>query len=71
MQSQTRLSWCSKLPIRINGRTKTMTNHGGVLLAIVPENEVLCATCEGRAIGAGQTESRLINGHMVKYAPRI
>lgn len=30
----------------------------------------ICATCEGRAIGAGQTESRMICGRIVKFSPR-
>lgn len=35
-----------------------------------PKSAVLCATCEGRAIGAGQTESRMICGRVVKFSPR-
>lgn len=30
----------------------------------------VCATCEGRAIGAGQEDSHKINGRMVKFSPR-
>jgi hypothetical protein len=36
-----------------------------------PANSPLCATCEGRAIGAGMTESRLICGRVVKFSPHI
>lgn len=30
----------------------------------------VCGTCEGRAIGAGQTESRKIAGRVVVFTPR-
>ena len=36
----------------------------------VPDGLSVCATCEGRAIGAGQLESHMINGQMVKFSPR-
>ncbi len=42
----------------------------GVLLAKVPDGEVVCATCEGRAIGAGQDGARVINGQAVMFSPR-
>jgi len=42
----------------------------GRLSAVVPNGEVLCATCEGRAIGAGLDGSRIINGKKVMYSPR-
>ena len=46
-------------------------NHGfmkkGRMFASVPEGEVLCATCEGRAIGAGIDGPRRINGRDVMY----
>jgi hypothetical protein len=31
----------------------------------------ICGTCEGRATGAGQLESRIITGRFVVFAPRI
>ena len=31
----------------------------------------LCATCEGRAIGAGLDSSHKINGRIAKYQPQI
>lgn len=31
----------------------------------------MCATCEGRAIGAGVDGSHKINGRMVKFQPRV
>ena len=36
----------------------------------LPANAVLCATCEGRAIGAGQTGSHQICGRVVRFSPR-
>lgn len=50
------------------GSDKRATNR---ILATIPEGELVCATCEGRAIGAGQLGSPIINGNMVKFAPRI
>ncbi len=44
--------------------------RAGSVFADPPLNGPLCATCEGRAIGAGQTESRLICGRVVKFSPR-
>lgn len=38
--------------------------------ADVPDGEVICATCEGRAIGSGQLGSHQINGRIVKFSPR-
>lgn len=51
-----------------NSRRKA--RKGGFLFEHAPEGEVLCATCEGRAIGAGQDDSHQINGRMVRFAPR-
>ena len=42
----------------------------GQLYAELPEDAVLCATCEGRAIGAGMDKTHTINGRFVKYSPR-
>ena len=40
------------------------------IMAEAPEHEVFCATCEGRAIGAGFEQSHVINGRMVRFSPR-
>lgn len=42
----------------------------GQLFQEIPNELILCATCEGRAIGAGLEESRTINGKEVKFSPR-
>jgi len=42
----------------------------GTLLEQPEVNDVICATCEGRAIGAGQTDSHMIAGRFVKFTPR-
>ncbi len=34
-------------------------------------HDVVCATCEGRAIGSGQTGSRTIADQMVRFSPRV
>lgn len=44
---------------------------GGELFAVPPENAVFCATCEGRAIGAGMDGARVIGGRTVLYSPRV
>lgn len=43
----------------------------GHMYAAIPENGILCATCEGRAIGAGVYEKPIINGRLVKYQPQF
>ena len=43
----------------------------GTLLESIPIEGVVCATCEGRAIGAGLFGAPRINGRTVKYSPRI
>ena len=53
--------WCGNIGYTNKGR----------LFATIPEGEVLCATCEGRAIGAGIYEKPFINGRLVKYQPQI
>lgn len=42
----------------------------GRLYAKIPEGGVLCATCEGKAIGAGLDGERKINGKKVMYSPK-
>lgn len=42
----------------------------GRLYGKIPEGEVLCAICEGKAIGAGMVDGGRINGRPVKYSPR-
>ncbi len=42
----------------------------GYLMPEVEDGEVLCATCEGRAIGAGLDGAKTINGRQVEYSPR-
>lgn len=51
--------------------------HGGIenenasFFESPPENSVCCATCEGRAIGAGMAGAREIAGQPVMFQPRI
>lgn len=42
----------------------------GFLASEVPDDGILCATCEGKAIGAGMDGARIINGRNVMLSPR-
>lgn len=42
----------------------------GSLMATLPEDAIMCATCEGRAVGAGLLGVREINGVPVEFSPR-
>jgi len=56
--------WCG-------GSGHVSRDKPGRLFAEIPENGVLCATCEGRAIGAGLDGSPSeINGRAVIFSPR-
>lgn len=44
--------------------------HRGKMFSDPPDGEVFCATCLGRAIGAGVFEERIINGRYVLFSPR-
>lgn len=59
-------AWCGQI-IGVGARRKS---RGGSLLAEPPERGVFCATCEGRATGAGQLPTHRIAGRFVKFAPR-
>jgi len=56
--------WCG------NSGGLGMGRRQGFLAAEIPDDGVLCATCEGRAIGAGQLGARTINGKPVMYSPQ-
>jgi hypothetical protein len=43
----------------------------GELMHAPAVNATMCATCEGRAIGAGMTETHQIAGRFVKFSPRL
>lgn len=51
------------------GRMASTKN--GEFFAEGPERAVYCATCEGRAIGAGFDGTREINGRRVLYSPKV
>lgn len=42
----------------------------GQMWAVLPPDAVLCATCEGRWVGAGMEGARDINGRAVHFSPR-
>ena len=54
--------WCGNNGFLSSGR--------GKLFSKIPDEGVLCAVCEGKAIGAGQDGARIINGRKVMYSPR-
>lgn len=63
--------WCGQ--IGSVGVTLKYPRHRpskGDLFSDVPKHAVLCATCEGRAVGAGQLGSRMICGRIVRFSPR-
>lgn len=55
--------WCG-MSLLISERKK------GKLVAEPSIGRPICATCEGRAIGAGTDADHKINGRIVRYAPR-
>lgn len=55
--------WCGNLGF-------IAPNRDSALLPDAPTDAMFCATCEGRAIGAGMDGSRTINGRMVCYSIR-
>lgn len=60
--------WCGSSGYA-HGRRRGM-NVKGEMLADPPMGYPVCATCEGRAIGAGQVGSRMICGRVVKFSPQ-
>jgi len=42
----------------------------GRLIETPTEGKPMCATCEGKAVGAGMDGERVINGREVMYQPR-
>jgi len=58
--------WCG-MSLTIGG-----TRSAGSKFVAVPSlGRPVCATCEGRAIGAGLEDSHKINGRMVRFQPQI
>lgn len=55
--------WCG-LSFYVSPRKKTR------LVAIPGEGRPLCGTCEGRVIGAGKTDSRMVGAHELRFRPR-
>jgi len=64
-------AWCGGIVFN-DEQTKAgwRPSHKGKLFAEPPVNEIVCATCEGRAIGSGQAGAPVICGRPVKYSPR-
>lgn len=63
--------WCGTTGfIEGDPKIRIGTKRYGDLFASIPEGGILCATCEGRAIGAGMDGSPEINGRAVIFSPR-
>ena len=58
--------WCG-MSLNIGGRRTV----GSKFVAVPSLGRPVCATCEGRAIGAGLEDSHKINGRMVRFQPQI
>ena len=43
----------------------------GTLMDVPPNASVFCATCEGRAIGAGLDGNRDVRGRAIMFKPRV
>lgn len=48
----------------------TGSSGRGRLMSEAPADAIVCATCEGRATGAGQLGAHIINGRFVRFSPR-
>lgn len=59
--------WCGVTGYISNNRGSA----NGLLLAATGLHDVVCATCEGRAIGSGLLGAPMIAGQPVRFAPRI
>lgn len=57
--------WCGQLGFMCKDRPQSK------LLQEPNAGDMVCATCEGRAIGSGQSGTHEICGHFVKFSPRI
>ena len=51
--------------------SKGSRRHNGQMLGEPPAGSVLCATCEGRAVGSGLLGAPIICGRPVRFAPRM
>ena len=59
-------AWCGCVGfLHPTPKTKSATQWSEL-----PDHALACATCEGRAIGAGLNSSRVINGIEVIFTPR-
>lgn len=62
--------WCGNGGF-IDSRRQRGRTGGGELFAEPPENAIHCASCEGKATGAGLNGARVIYGRQVLFQPRI
>lgn len=63
--------WCGQLGFLYpEGKWNPKHKKASVLAEPSPWR-LVCATCEGRAIGAGQVDSHKIGGRIVKFKPHV
>lgn len=61
--------WCGAVGFLYPAGKQNRKKKPAVLTAELTAGRVLCATCEARAIGAGQLGLEKIGEHFVKYRP--
>lgn len=61
--------WCGMTGFLDPDRIRRRGGRDGEVMAEPAEHDVVCATCEGRAIGSGLIGSPQIAGRMVKFSP--
>lgn len=62
--------WCGT-SLNIGGSRRKGKPLGSRMLHEPGITDVVCATCEGRAIGAGLCGAPVIAGRVVKFSPRL
>lgn len=60
----------SEARIKLGFRPRRVQSQG-TLFGEAPERAIFCATCEGRAIGAGMDGARTLCGRTVMFSPRV
>lgn len=63
--------WCGPSGFLYEPGKRPRKHVPAALVAEPSPGRVVCATCEGRAIGAGQIPGNKIGDHFVKYKPHV
>lgn len=67
--------WCGQTaycggPGLLYGQHKHRRRETGAFMILPAATDIVCSTCEGRAIGTGLFSTPFINGKPVRFAPR-